>query len=64
MNRVQYKILADSIDSLNAEKNPTEKGRKIIDSFRGFIDFCRSDMEMVESIYDEMKEEIKKEIGD
>lgn len=64
MNRVQYKILADSIDSLNAEKNPAIKGKRIVNSFRGFMDICRSDMEMVESIYREMKEEIKKEIGD
>lgn len=60
MNRVQYKILADSIDNLNAGKNPTEKGRKIIDSFRGFIELCNGDMQMIESMYEEMKEEIRK----
>lgn len=60
MNRVQYKILADSIDNLNAEKNPAEKGRKVIDSFRGFIDLCNGDINMIESMYEEMKEEIRK----
>lgn len=58
MNRLQYKILADSIDSLNVEKNPTEKGRKIVDSFRGFIDLCNRDIEMIGPIYKEMTEEI------
>jgi len=59
MNRVQYKILADSIDSLNAEKNPTDKGRRIVGSFRGFIELCNRDIEIIEPIYEEMKEEIK-----
>lgn len=58
MNRVQYKVLADSIDSLNEERNLYEKGRKIVDSFRGFIDICTRDIEMVEPIYEEMKEDI------
>ena len=59
MNRVQYKILADSIDNLNAQKNPTMKGRKIVDSFRSFIDLCNKDIDMIEPIYEEMKEEIR-----
>ena len=59
MNRVQYKILADSIDNLNAEKNQTVKGRRIVDSFRGFIELCNRDIEMIEQIYEEMKEEIR-----
>lgn len=59
MNRVQYKILADSIDSLNEEKNPVEKGKRIVDSFRGFMDICDKDIEIIEPIYYEMKECIK-----
>ena len=59
MNRVQYKILADSIDSLNEEKNPVEKGKRIVDSFRGFMDICDKDIEIIEPIYYEMKEYIK-----
>ena len=58
MNRVNYKILANSIDSLNAEKNPLTKGLRIVDSFRNFIDLCNRDIEMIEPIYEEMKEEI------
>ncbi|WP_077369569.1 motility associated factor glycosyltransferase family protein [Anaerosalibacter sp. Marseille-P3206] len=59
MNRVQYKILANSIDNLNAEKNSTVKGRRIVDSFRGFIELCNRDINMIEPIYEEMKDEIK-----
>ena len=51
MNRVHYKLLADSIDSLNEEKNPTEKGRRIVESFRKFMDLCKSDMEGIEEVY-------------
>ncbi len=31
MNRVYYKLLADSIDSLNEARNPIEKGKKDIE---------------------------------
>lgn len=68
MNRVQYKILADSIDSLNEVKEPYEKGLKIVGSFRGFISVCVNDINMIEPIYEEMKESInqyvKKSRGD
>lgn len=59
MNRVNYKILANSIDSLNAEKNPSIKGLRIVDSFRGFIEICNRDIKMIEPIYEEMKGEIR-----
>lgn len=59
MNRVNYKILANSIDSLNAEKNPSIKGLRIVDSFRGFIEICNRDIKMIEPIYEEMKQEIR-----
>jgi len=62
MNRVQYKILADSIENLNAEKNPREQGERIIKSFRNFADICTNDIEMIEPIYDEMKESINEYI--
>lgn len=58
MNRVHYKLLADSIDSLNEEKNPMEKGRRIVESFRKFMDLCKSDMEGIEEVYNEMKDMI------
>ncbi len=58
MNRVHYKMLADSIDNLNEETNPLEKGKKIIDSFKKFIDTCKSRVIEMEPIYDEMKEKI------
>ena len=58
MNRVNYKILVNSIDTLNAEKNPLTKGLRIVDSFKNFIELCNKDIEMIEPIYEEMKEEI------
>ncbi|MCF6463980.1 motility associated factor glycosyltransferase family protein [Clostridium sp. Cult1] len=58
MNRVHYKLLADSIDSLNEEKNPMEKGRRIVESFRKFMDLCKWDMEGIEEVYNEMKDTI------
>ncbi|MBU5436668.1 DUF115 domain-containing protein [Tissierella sp. MSJ-40] len=60
MNRVQYKILVDSIDSLNEEKDPYVKGKKIIESFKNFINICDRDIEMIKPIYEEMKENIDK----
>lgn len=51
MNRVQYKILADSIDSLNVIGDPYEKGHKIIECFNTFIDVCISDINIIQEIY-------------
>jgi hypothetical protein len=62
MNRVQYKILADSIDSLNDIRDPYVKGKTIIESFKRFMDICVEDIEMIDPIYEEMKEEINKYI--
>ena len=59
MNRVQYELLANSIDSLNEEKNPTEKGRKIVKSFKDFMDLCKEDVDNIEEVYNEMKSSIK-----
>jgi len=38
MNRVYYKLLADSIDSLNEARNPIEKGYRILNSYRGIYE--------------------------
>ncbi|MFS8541205.1 MAG: hypothetical protein LOD89_03855 [Tissierellales bacterium] len=58
MNRVQYKHLADSIDSLNEIKDPIEKGRKIVESFRSFMDLCRKGIENIRDVYQDMREVI------
>jgi len=58
MNRVQYKHLADSIDSLNEIKDPFEKGRRIVESFRNFVDLCRRDVYNIKDVYQSMKEAI------
>lgn len=58
MNRVQYKLLADSIDSLNEIRDHYEKGRKIVEGFRNFINIYTEDIEKIKLIYKEMKEVI------
>lgn len=58
MNRVNYKALADSIDSLNEEKDKTLKGERISNSFRQFMDKCKDDIEAIGDIYAEMKKAI------
>lgn len=60
MNRVQYKLLANSIDNLNDIRDPYEKGNRIIEKFRGFIDICTKDIEMIKPIYEELKMSIDK----
>ncbi|NLY76510.1 MAG: motility associated factor glycosyltransferase family protein [Tissierellia bacterium] len=60
MKRVQYKLLADSIDSLNEEKNLAEKGRRIVNSFRNFMDLCKKDMFNLKEVYEEVNETIRK----
>ena len=63
MNRVQYKILADSIDSLNAERNPATKGKRIVERFRHFIDLCKDDLQLITPLYEELREEILADEG-
>ncbi|WMM24203.1 DUF115 domain-containing protein [Tissierella sp. MB52-C2] len=63
MNRVEYKILTNSIDNLNEECNPIEKGKRIVEKFRNFIDICAEDIEVIEPIYEEMKENIDRYMG-
>lgn len=55
MNRVQYKVLVDSINSLNEEKKHHTKGEKIVASFGKFIDICTKDIEIIEPLYSGMK---------
>lgn len=63
MNRVQYKILADSIDSLNEERNPARKGQRIVEGFKHFIALCQSDLQLITPFYEELKEEILADKG-
>lgn len=56
MNRVQYELLANSIDSLNEERNPTKKGRKIVKNFKDFMDLCKDEINGLKEVYEEMKE--------
>ena len=63
MNRVEYKVLADSIDSLNEEKNPYDKGIRIVEKFRGFMDICMKNIKAIEAIYSEIEKDIQDNIG-
>ncbi len=58
MNRVSYKALADSIDSLNEEKDKVLKGERISNSFRQFMDKCKEDIEAIYDVYTEMKKAV------
>ncbi|MFA5576808.1 MAG: 6-hydroxymethylpterin diphosphokinase MptE-like protein [Tissierellaceae bacterium] len=60
MNRVEYKALANSIDHLNEIVDSYEKGKKIIEVFKNFMDICTKDIEMIKPIYEEMVENIEK----
>lgn len=59
MNRVQYKLLVDSIESLNSEINPKLKGEKIVTNFSNFMEICKTDIEMITPIYEEIIGKIK-----
>lgn len=58
-NRVSYKALVDSIDSLNEEKDKELKGIRIINSFKGFMDSCKKDMDELTLTYEEFKYNIQ-----
>lgn len=60
MNRSEYKILADGIDTLNAVKDPTKKAQRIIHDFSRFISLCERDMDMIRPIYEDMRGYIEK----
>lgn len=58
MNRVHHKLLADSSYGLKRERNPVKKGRKIVNNFRQFMNVCESDINKIQSVYEEMNEKI------
>ncbi|WP_129597519.1 6-hydroxymethylpterin diphosphokinase MptE-like protein [Anaerophilus nitritogenes] len=64
MNRVYYKILVDSIDRLNEETNPMEKGKKIVYSFKNFMKICKDTIQNIQPIYEEMQETIDEFLED
>lgn len=57
-NRVSYKALIDSIDSLNEEKDKTLKGERIVNSFKYFMDLCKKDIDELFPTYEELKRTI------
>ena len=57
-NRVSYKTLVNSIDSLNEEKDQDLKGNRIINGFKNFMDLCKNDIDELLPIYEELKNNI------
>ncbi|SCG81913.1 hypothetical protein DW1_0293 [Proteiniborus sp. DW1] len=62
-NRVIYKALVDSIDSLNEEKDKALKGNRIINSFKNFMDLCKDDIDDLLPAYEELKNNIQEYIN-
>ncbi len=60
MNRVEYKILVNSIDRLNIERDAYKKGLEIIKNFGRFINMCIREIEELKPIYDKMSADIIK----
>ncbi|MSU00122.1 6-hydroxymethylpterin diphosphokinase MptE-like protein [Tissierella pigra] len=64
MNRVQHKLLADAVKISKLEKDLYKKHMDLLNSYKVFIDRCSNDMELIKPIYEEMKNDILKYIGD
>lgn len=58
MNRVQHKLLADAVKISKMEKDIYKKHIDLLNSYKGFIDKCSIDIELIKPIYDEMKKHI------
>lgn len=58
MNRVQHKLLADAVKISKLEKDIYKKNMDLLNSYKGFIDKCSGDIELLKPIYEEMKNDI------
>ena len=58
MNRVNYKVLIDGIESMKSERAPLMKGLRIISTFKNFVEVCNKDIKLIEPVYKEMNEDI------
>ena len=58
MNRVNYKVLIDGIESMKSERAPLMKGLRIISTFKNFVEVCNKDIKLIEPVYKEMNEDV------
>lgn len=58
INRVQHQLLANTIKSLEGEKDFNKKHLGVLQAYKKFIDKCRQDMEKIKPVYEEMKRAI------
>lgn len=58
MNRVQHKLLADAVKISKIEKDIYKKHMSLLNAYKGFIDKCSIDIELIKPIYEEMKNNI------
>lgn len=58
MNRVQHKLLADAVKISKMEKDIYKKHMDLLNSYKGFIDKCILDIELIKPIYENMKKYI------
>lgn len=64
INRVQHKLLADTVKIVRFEKDLFKKNIKLLGSYKGFIEKCSIDIELIKPIYFEMKQDILNYIND
>ena len=64
MNRVQHRLLADAVKISKIEKDIYKKHMDLLNSYKVFIDRCSNDIELIKPLYNEMKNDILKYIGD
>ncbi|MBU5310750.1 DUF115 domain-containing protein [Tissierella carlieri] len=55
MNRVQHKLLADAVKISKMEKDIYKKHMDLLNNYKGFIDKCSLDIELIKPIYEKMK---------
>ncbi|WP_353093807.1 6-hydroxymethylpterin diphosphokinase MptE-like protein [Tissierella praeacuta] len=64
MNRVQHKLLADAVKISKLEKDLYKRHMDLLNSYKGFIDRCRLDIELIKPIYEKMKDNILEYINE
>lgn len=55
MNRVQHKLLADAVKISKIEKDIYKKHMDLLNNYKGFIDKCSLDIELIKPIYEKMR---------
>lgn len=58
MNRVQHRLLAEAVKISRLEKDIYKKHMNLLNSYKGFIEKCSVDIELIKPLYLEMKNQI------